>query len=373
MDKTLPTGITLRKDGRYMWRFKYNGRQYTGYAKKVTDAKKAMRDKRYEVEHGISCTGENTLFDAWFTEWFDTYKKPGLKESTATAYLRSYNRNIKPVFGSMKLKNIRGDQLQKFLNDKAAKYSKRETTKQKDLLHGCLLQAVRNGMLIRNPMDTFTPPKYRKTEKNRVLTAEQEARVLEAAAGSEYYMVYRTASLTGMRIGEILGLLWENVDFQAEEIRIRHTLSYIPKRPRFLDTPKTKASVRTIPMQKGSPVYELLKKRRAAQRVQQLQAGGYWKPDIDGLVFTASDGRSLCDSAVRKDLREIVRGLDGIGECTPHTFRHCFATRCIEAGMNPKTLQAILGHSSIQMTMDLYCDVMEERKREEMERVQSAL
>jgi len=60
----LPTGITLRKDGRYMWRFKYNGKQYTGYAKKLTDAKKEMRDKRYEVEHGIYCKGQNTILDS---------------------------------------------------------------------------------------------------------------------------------------------------------------------------------------------------------------------------------------------------------------------------------------------------------------------
>ena len=103
---SLPTGITRRKDGRYMSRFKYNGKQYTGYEKKLTDAKKALRDKRYEVEHGIYSENQNMTFDAWFTEWMEVYKKPNLKDTTFDGYMRVYTKHLKPVFGKLKVKSI---------------------------------------------------------------------------------------------------------------------------------------------------------------------------------------------------------------------------------------------------------------------------
>lgn len=71
--KDLPTGITLRKDGRYMWRFKYAGFTYSGYSRKLQDAKKDMRDKRYEVEHGIYSKEQNIILDAWFYEWLEVF------------------------------------------------------------------------------------------------------------------------------------------------------------------------------------------------------------------------------------------------------------------------------------------------------------
>lgn len=377
--KTLPTGITLRKDGRYMWRFKYSGSTYSGYSRKLTDAKKAMRDKRYEVEHGIYSKEQNISFDAWFNEWMDVYKVADCKESTLNLYKNVYKRYIKKQFGKKTLKTLRADMIQRFTNAAAAKYSKSVASTINFLIYDALQQAYRNGIIAKNPMDNTTPPKFKQRTKKRALSDEAERQFLEAAKDSYYYPLYRMASLTGMRIGEVLGLRWQEVDFVKGEIHITHTLCFIAGKGQYLDTPKSAASQRIIPMEKGSELYKLLKDWRKQQRYQKLQAGQYWQPleGMSDLVFTSKAGTPHYDTNVRRDQREIVARLKEAGAdidtCTFHTLRHCFATRCIENGMDPKALQAILGHSTFAMTMDLYCDVMEDTKRKEMQKILAAL
>ena len=378
-EKKLQQGITLRKDGRYMWRFKYAGTSYSGYSKKLSEAKKSMRDKRYEVEHGIYSKEQNIIYDAWFNEWIEVYKTAVCKTSTLNLYKNVYNRYIKGVFGKKQVKSLRADAIQKFINEMAGKYSKSVVSTINFLLYDSLQQAVRNRIIARNPMDITTQPKYKKAEKKKALTAEAEKAFLDAAKESYYYPLYRMASLTGMRIGEVLGLQWQDIDFEKGEINIVHTMSYIPKKGQYLDVPKSAASHRMIPMEKHSEVYELLKEWRKTQLQQRLKAGECWKPleGMEDIVFTTSRGTPHFDMNVRTDQRRIVERLKKNGveidTCTFHTLRHCFATRCIENGMEPKVLQAILGHSTFAMTMDLYCDMMEDTKRKEMLKIASVL
>lgn len=378
-EKDLPTGITLRKDGRYMWRFKYNGLTYSGYTKKLKDAEKQMRDKRYEVEHGLYSKEKNIILDAWFKEWIDTYKAADCKESTLDFYRNTYDRYIKPVFGRRKIKTLKAEQIQRFTNEKAKNYSKSIASTINFLLYDCLRQAARVGFISKNPMDNTTPPKFKPREERKALTKAQEKAFLEAVKDSSYYPLYRTAALSGMRIGEILGLSWSDVDFKNEGIYIRHTLCYTTDKGQYLDTPKTKASRRTIPMHKGEELYQLLQHRKIEQKKQKVRAGSLWVPNegMEDLVFTTETGAALYATNVRTQQRAAIRKMQEGGADIPaftfHMLRHCFATRCIEAGMDPKTLQAILGHSTFAMTMDLYCDVMEETKREAMKKVQAAL
>lgn len=377
--KDLPTGITFRKDGRYMWRFKYAGITYSGYSRKLQNAKKAMRDKRYEVEHGIYSKEQNIILDAWFPEWLDVYKGADCKESTLTLYKNVYKRYIKPVFGKKQLKSLRGDMIQRFTNKMAGEYSKSVAATINFLLYDSLRQATRNGIISKNPMDNTTPPKFKEQEKKRALTEDVERKFLEAARISCYYPLYRLASLTGMRIGEVLGLRWQDVDFDKGEIHITHTMCYIPGQGQYLDSPKSAASRRIIPMEKNSEIYTLLWDWRKKQRYQRLQAGKYWLPleGMEDIVFTSNHGTPHYDMNVRTDQRKIVAQLKASGVeidcCTFHTLQHCFATRCIENGMDPKVLQALLGHSTFAMTMDLYCDVMEDVKRKEMQKIMAAL
>lgn len=378
-EKKLPKGIYLRKDGRYMWRFKYAGITYSGYSRKLSEANKAMRDKRYEVEHGIFSKEQNIILDAWFYEWLELYKAADCKASTLNLYKNVYDRYIKKEFGKKQVKSLRADIIQRFINKAAGEYSKSVASTINFLLYDSLRQATRNGIIAKNPMENTTPPKYKESGKKKALTAETERIFLDAAKESNYYPLYRLASLTGMRIGEVLGLQWQDIDFDKGEIHITHTMCYTPEQGQYLDTPKSAASRRIIPMEKHSEVFEILKDWRRKQRYQRLQAGKYWKPldGMENIVFTSNHGTPHYDMNVRTDQRKIVALLKANGveidTCTFHTLRHCFATRCIENGMDPKVLQALLGHSTFAMTMDLYCDVMEDVKRKEMQKIVAVL
>ena len=377
--KDLPTGITLRKDGRYMWRFKYAGTTYSGYSRKLPDTKKAMRDKRYEVEHGIYSKEQNINLDTWFYEWLEVYKAADCKTSTLNLYKNVYNRYIKRTLGKKQVKSLRSDIIQRFINKAAGEYSKSVAATINFLLYDSLRQAARNGIIAKNPMENTTPPKYKTPGKKRALSAEAERKFLDAAKESNYYPLYRLASLTGMRIGEVLGMQWQDVDFDKGELHITHTMCYTPGRGQYLDSPKSAASRRIIPMEKNSEVYTLLRDWRRKQRHQRLQAGKYWQPleGMEDIVFTSNHGTPHYDMNVRTDQRKIVAQLKASGveidSCTFHTLRHCFATRCIENGMDPKVLQALLGHSTFAMTMDLYCDVMEDVKRKELQKIMAVL
>jgi len=375
----LPTGITLRKDGRYMWRFKYDGKTYSGYCDKLAKAKKQLNDKRYEVAHGLYSKDRKVSFSAWFNEWIDTYKTADCKISTLDFYRRNFHRYIEPEFGQRNISSLRPEQLQRFVTRMAKNYSKSTASTSHFLLYDSLQQAVQSGIISKNPMDSVTTPKFTRREKKKALTKEQEDKFLEYMKDSRYYPICRMATLTGMRIGEILGLSWSDIDYRTCEIHIRHTLSYIPGKGQYLDTPKSEASRRTIPMMKNGKLYSLLKERSIVQKKERLLVGKYWKPKagLDDLVFTTEFGTPICDTNIRKEMDKAIARMQEEDKTVPHfslhTLRHCFATRCIENGMDPKTLQAILGHSSFAVTMDLYCDVMEDTKRREMEKISAVL
>lgn len=183
-----------------------------------------------------------------------------------------------------------------------------------------------------------------------------------------------------MTKAELLGLQWQDVDFKAGEIHIEHTWVYESGRGIYLSTPKPAASRRTIPIGGNeSEAYRILRAWHIEQKRIRMLAGQFWQPlpGLENSVFTTEAGNPHYDTNIRKDMKEITKKLkeEGheIGLCTPHILRHCFATRCIENGMDPKVLQVILGHSTFAMTMDLYVDVMEESKKDELEKIRQVL
>lgn len=374
--KPLPKGITYRpKENRYMGRFMYHGQPFITYGKTVKETQKLLNDLRYEVEHGIYFKEDSVTFSAWFEIWLKDYKESTVKMGTVTVYRQNYNAYVKDIFGKKQLRDIRTDHIQRFYNGMSSKgYSNNTLETCRAVLNGAFSQAVKNGVLRKNPVENTTLPKNNKKGTIRVMTEYEQKIFLEYARDTEYYPLYELALSTGMRSGEIRGLQWSEVDFDKKTIHVAHTLVYLNSRY-YLETPKTASSDRFIPMLDN--VYNLLKEIRKKQLEERSYMGEYWNPlpELENLVFTNSSGCPINRDRFKKKLDRLIQKIndDGIpfAHITPHTFRHTFATRSIERGIPPKVLQTILGHSTLAMTMDIYAHVLPDTKAEEMQKLQS--
>lgn len=376
-DKKLPKGVTYRKnDGLYMGRFQLCGERYTVYGKTVKEVIDNMEETKYEVKHGIYCKPNAATVDSWFRTWVDEYKENTVKQSTVQRYLRSYNLYIKPKIGKCKLCDIQPQMIQRLINDMyKADYSQSQIKIVYAVIKGMFDQALRNQIIINNPSDAITLPRFKKQTQDdkRVMTMDEQRTFLKYAADSLYYPFYVVALQTGMRVNEICGLQWNDIDFDRKEIHVSGTLVYIRGKGRFKDTPKSQTSDRKIPML--PEVEKILRSSRKQQLENQMVMGKNYKIEekLQNIVLTYPEGGALWDTAIRCDIQKIVNQINNDGvkfdPITPHTFRHTFATRCVEQGMPLQVLKTILGHSSLAMTADLYSHVMDDTKQKEMQKI----
>lgn len=384
----LPKGITLRKDGLYMGRFKYQNETYTIYGKNVKKLEKELSELRYEVEHGLKGKGDNMTLNAWFDVWLHDYKSKTVRESTMVRYTDQYNQYIKKELGLRRLSQIKPIMLQRHFNQMAAvDYSTKTIADTYNVLHSMFKLALQNNIIFRNPCDAVILPKTKEKDR-RVLTIEEQKEVLEHAKGRICEPLVRVALGTGMRAGELQGLTWDDIDFKNREIHVNKTLVYIRDRANGkyyfkFQSPKTKSGSRTIPMQED--VYQALKRQRVQVKEMQIHATNWnQEPGFENLVFLNVTGRPRQGMDFRNDLDRIEKAInknrkrqakeqgkefESIPHFHPHSLRHTFATRCFEAGIDAKTVQNYLGHASIAITMDLYTHVTEDKARAEMEKL----
>lgn len=257
------------------------------------------------------------------------------------------------------------------------------------ILYDIMNYAFICDLIVKNPCIGIKLPKMQEECERRVLSSEEQNVFVEAIKGTYYEDFYIVALGTGMRINEILALTWDDVDFNKGVIHVNKTLVYIQKgkgEKGYLQfqKPKTKAGKRDIPM---LPTVEIcLNKRRTKQNADRIKYKEIKKPQkgMENLVFTSETGKPIHDKYIRKNLKYIVSKINKeekrnaikenrkpiiFEDMTPHTLRHSFATRAFESGMKPKTVQEILGHSSLAMTMDLYTHVTDDTKKKEMDKL----
>ena len=370
--KKLPKGITIRKDGRYMARFQYEGQNYTLYGNKLERLLEQVEDLKYEVRHGLYEKEQNITVDAWFHTWMEEYKKNQVKPTTYDLYERTYDGHIKQYIQKRKLRDIRPEHIQRIFNTESKRVKRQTLTRINVILNGLFQQAYKNGIIQKNPVKRATLPKLREEVERRVMTLEEQQLFLQYAKKTYYGDVFEVALSTGMRKGELTALEWNDVDFENKILHVTGTLIRTGN-AYYKGSPKSATSKRDIPMLDN--VYQILKKRRKALLELKILLGDKWKPidGLDNLVFTNEFGSLINHNTMQyymKHIQDLIRR-DGI-EFAPihiHTLRHTFATRCIENGMQPQVLKTILGHSTLAMTMDLYSHVLPDTKMEEMQKI----
>lgn len=386
----LPSGIIQRESGIYRGRFYYKGETYTRDNANLKILIQEMEELRYEVKHGLKGKGDNVTLDAWFDVFLNTHKKKTIKESTRVRYYDYYCRYIKPKIGKRRLSDFKPITLEHLLQDMADKdYSSKTIRDAYNILNAMFKYAVHNRIITFNPCEGVDIPKT-KTKPIRVLTVEEQKEVLKHAEGRYYENLIKIALGTGMRGGELLGLTWKDVDFRKREISINKTLVHIKdletKKYFFkYQTPKTKNSIRVIPMQES--VYRALKRQKIQQKETQLKEENWEVQEgFENLVFTTTTGKPITEHSFQVALDGIEKSInkerkkkaeeneteyEPIPHFYPHALRHTFATRCFEAGIDAKVVQGYLGHYSIAITLDLYTHITNDKAKTEMSKLEN--
>ncbi len=365
--KELGVGISQRKDGLYTARFTDSlGKRRQQYFKKLQECRQWLADAQFEDENGgINASGDMTV-ETWFDYWIENIKGANAKKNTISNYINRFNNSIKPYIGNMKLRDVKPLHCQNVLNQMVASDYKNSTiglvrTAMKMMFE----DAVENDIILKSPVTkAVNCTQGKESSEKNALTVEEQRIFLEFAKKSSYYLQYAFILQTGIRVGELIGLKWSDVDFERKILCISRTTNQI-NGEWVTGTPKSRAGTREIPLtDEAVKILKEEKKRHGRISVIPMQ--------FHDFVFVSKNGKSIDNSSYNAALRKISAKA-GIEQISIHTLRHTFATRCIEAGMQPKTLQTILGHSKIDVTMNIYVHVMEKTKNAEMKNVEAAL
>lgn len=368
--KKLPRGVQTRKlkDGKtvYVGRVQVNGIRHTLTKNNLKDLQKAMNKLRYELENGLYTEPvkvEKITLDKWFDIWLKDYKSINIKQRSLENYARQYKNHIKKDFGTKYIDEIKVEQLQRFVNKLAKSNLSSNTVELIIVVFADMLKyAYKREYIKKNLFNHVVKPKKQDAKEKNILSLEHEKILLKYCTIALYRNIFTIALYTGLRVNEILALRWEDIDFKNNLIHVKHSLVYHNKQDFYLDTPKTKSSLRDVPML--SNVLELLKAIRPS------------KANAKDFVFN-NHGIPLNSSVLDNYLKDKVAKMqnDGIAikHMTMHSFRHTFATRASNQGIPYQTIKALMGHSELSITMDLYAHVENETKQEDIKKLESII
>lgn len=365
-------GIYQRKDGFYSARFvdRYGNRQEK-YFTTLPEARNWLEDAKYLDKHGSTVLPADMTVDTWFEFWIANIVGD-LSPNTRRNYRERYTRNIQPVIGNMRLSDVKPLHCKLVLNRMEADYAG-STIRQTYIAMGTMFKsALMNDMIQKHPMDgvRYTKP-VRPANDIHFLTVAEQKKFLEVAKRSHNYHQYALILETGLRTGEMIGLTWDAIDWDNRTLTVNKTLEFRHKQKEWrAGPPKTQHSYRTIPLTKRA--YEILKEAREkwekGKKSDSLsktltyldrRTGTQASLIMADLVFiNYRTGEPAKNSSYDTHLYKLCDEA-GIKHFCMHALRHTYATRAIEAGVQPKVLQKLLGHASLSTTMDRYVHVTE--------------
>ncbi len=329
------------------------------YGKTRAEVKEKMREYQEEMAQGLDIMGQEQTFGEWILFWMDNYKKIELRLSTWENYMRSIKNHIYPALGHIPLRDLKTDDIQNLYN-RMIKEGRAPATVRRNhqIINSCLKQAVENRLLSWNPAEAAKLPKLTDT-KVRAMTFEEMSKFLSVLQEDRWGAAFLCLLGTGLRMGELLALRWQDVDLDKQILHVRQALVRTKEKGVYFDEPKTEKSKRAIPI--PGEVVEALKKHRIQQFQLRLAVGE--KYQNHDLVFATSVGTPIYP---RNFTRKFYKLRDKAGipkDINLHALRHTYATRLLEQGENLKTVQELLGHTDISTTANTYSHVSIEVKQ----------
>lgn len=301
--------------------------------------------------------GDNLTFDVVTTEWLE-HKKILIKESTYSNYAYSINKYLLPTFKDMKLKKLQDYNFNEFIEK---------------LMESLSSKTIRDIVCVLKSILCFAEDEYNyNLKKNKIICPKMDKENLVVLSKRErirlenYCLKENTLRSigiviclnTGIRVGEICALNWKDIDLEKNELHIRHTLQRIydkdqKKTKIIIDKPKTKNSVRTIPI--SNKLHEILKELRKEYK-------------DDDFLLTGDSEKYIEPRNYQYIFKDILKK-SKIKKYKFHILRHTFATECIEVGMDVKSLSEILGHANVEITLNKYVHSSYKTKKKYLEKL----
>lgn len=342
-------------------------RSITGKTQKEVAGK--LRAATSSIDSGTYTAPSKMTVGQWLDIWEAEYLG-SVKETTAKSYRDQIKNHLKPALGAIRLEALNVHNIQSMYNalcdpqNGGAGLSPKTVHKIHGVLHKALKQAVVIGYIRFNPADACTLPRVEHKELKPL--DERESRdFLQAIKGHRFEVLFTVALFTGMRQGELLGLLWECVDFKRGVILIKQQLQRREGGERYF-APLKNNKTRTITP--APLVMQLLYSHRAKQAEQRMRYADVWEDS--GLVFTDELGRSLPGNTVYKAFKAVAVSI-GRPDARFHDLRHSYAVAAIRSGDDIKTVQGNMGHATAAFTLDVYGHVTEQMKQESAARMES--
>lgn len=394
LGRALQTGESQRSaDGMYIYTYRdvYGNRRYT-YSSDLMRLREKKKVLLEDIRAGIDvyASKDCTLNDAFDRYMKNKYK---LRNTTRANYEYMYDHFVRETFGKLKVSTIKYSDVQSFylelLNDREIQINTLDTIH--TILHPTFDMLVRDDLIRKNPADKVMADLKKRDGKNKgvrhALTLEQQRAFLGFVESSpEYYhwlTIFRFLLGTGCRIGEALGMRWKDINFKSEYVDVNHCLVYYYNRKtkitRFMITePKTEKGTRLIPML--PEVRETL-----LEEYERQKRDGFCKDTVDGMsgfIFSNRFGNVMNLHAVNSAIGRIRENYNAIELVNAqkeqrepvilpyfscHHLRHTFCTRLCETEMNIKVIQEIMGHASIETTLDIYAEVNYAKKKSSFE------
>lgn len=373
--RELGEGLRQRVNGKYEARFVDRfGKRISIYGDTLQDVRK-KRLQALAVDFSRKAIREEMTLDQWYYRWLEVYKRHSLRQDSLCYYKNVYEKNIEVELGNVKLTDITKSMIQdviKKAHDKGYGYERQN--KIRIMLSDMFDRAIEDDLLLKNPAKGVRTIS-KKSVAAEFLTQEEQREFCIACSGTFYENAFMTQLNTGLRPGELYGLKEEDIDFDGGIIRVRRTLVYQKYEEDTGKTfheeePKTPQSIRDVPM--NSECRKFLQRQVCQKRVVASN-----NPDRTCHYLFVTGRNSPLNASIYNDaIKRIVTDMNAMRikeEQLPyfsaHCFRHTFATRCFEAGVDAKVVQKFLGHASIKMTMDLYTHVVQDKMLDSIEMI----
>lgn len=374
------------KDKSWIYQYKVDGQRKTKRFQKKADARAyiealtaASPVPSAEViglaRQQNAATSEVITLGAWMDRWLENYARPTIKHSTYCSYELYVRAHIKPQIGGLYMSTLRADDLQAFFNERGKNGNQarkgglapKTLTNLRNMMHMAFGQAVKNHLLQENLIEGIRLPKATKTEM-RVLSREEQRRLMTAAhlapEPAAFGIIFDM--FTGLRLGELCGLRWENVDMESRSFLVCETRNRLPNHD---DSIAASTTVKTTPTTKTDNsrrrvfiMDELFHDFEMYRSIQMSIKEQDYSYNPEGYVFCQENGSPYEPRTYQDLFKRCVRQA-GIPDANFHSLRHTFATRSLEQGMDVVTLSRLLGHANPSITLDKYGHALDDHKR----------